>query len=434
MTAPDNRADISVVSVNGASFVTGLYWMPLKSVRNPMAEAKKIGKDQGMQMVAIRQGRTVIQAGFAPKSKRKLKGMYSLAAALAGVLGDNWIGVFELGSDRYALIAVHDGAVLPGRDTIGTRDQVENLFRQTYSLVASDANGHFNKQGKTIAPADFEAGAEHLSLEDLLPATALKKSYRLRPLTLGLTPNEIALGVLAVATVAGLAYGAWWWMGKRAEDQRQANLVAAQQAQNAAVAEAAASLPRPWVTTPQAGDVLQACSAFWSDTPLVLGGWRFEGGKCAPGQAMAAYRRNDGAPVSAFAAAAQTHSGSAPSIYDQGNAGSISAVIEVQPAAQPEELPPAREQLEAFTSYFQRLGPNAPFSITEKPFVPSPDNPEAPAPDWITNGFQITSPLPPHLLLERIDARGLRVFEASVSLDSSTATLTWTVTGEMYGR
>ncbi len=434
MAAPENRADISVVSVNGASFVTGLYWMPLKSVRNPMAEAKKIGKDQGMEMVAIRQGRTVLQAGFAPKSKRPLKGMYSLAASLAGVLGDNWIGVFQLGPDSYALIAVHDGAVLPGRDTIGTRDQVEHLFRQTYSLVASDANGQFNKHGKTIAPADFEAGAEHVTLDDLLPPAALKKSYRLRPLTLGLTPNEIALGVVAIAALAGLAYGGWWWMEKREEDQRQADLLAAQQAQNAATAEAAASLPRPWVTTPQVETVLKACSAFWNDTPLALGGWRFEAGKCAPGQAMASYRRNDGTPVSAFASAAQEHSGSAPNIYDQGNAGSIGAVIDVQPAPQPEELPAARDQLEQFTSYFQRLGPNATFSITEKPFVPNPETPDAPVPDWITNGFQITSPLPPHLLLEQLDARGLRVFEVSVSLDSSTANLTWTVTGEMYGR
>lgn len=434
MTAPDNRADISVVAVNGASFVTGLYWMPLKSVRNPMAEAKKIGKDQGMEMVAIRQGRTVIQAGFAPKSKRKLKGMYSLAAALAGSLGDNWIGVFQIGADSYALIAVHDGAVLPGRDTIGSREQVELLFRKTYSLVASDANGQFNKQGRTIAPADFEAGAEPLSLEDLLPSTALKKTYRLRPLTLGLTPQEIALGAAGIAALAGLGYGAWWWMDKREEEQRQADLLAAQQAQNAAAVEAASALPRPWVTTPQVQSLVSACAAFWNDTPLAIGGWRFESGKCAPGQALATFRRNDGTPVTAFAHAAQKHSGALPNIYEQGNSGSIGAGIDVQPAAQPEELPPAREQLETFTSYFQRLGPNAQFSITEKPYTPPADNPEAPVPDWITNGFQITSPLPPHLLFEALDTRGLRVFEISVSLDTSTANLTWTVNGEMYGR
>ncbi|MEJ7745698.1 MAG: type 4b pilus protein PilO2, partial [Luteimonas sp.] len=231
MSAPMDatQSELQIVEINGRPFVCGLYWKPLRSVRSYMAEAKEIGRKEKWEMVTIRKGRTVIQAGFAPKGKRRLKGMYSLAAALAGQLGENWIGVFPIGPDRYALVAVYKGAVAPGFDLISSRDEVEPKLREVYSLLSNDPQADFVKSGRVIAPPEFSFGAESLLLADLLIPKALKNEYKLRPLTLGLTPKEFVVIAVGLILLAGAGLGAKWWFDeKRAEEERVAARAAAQ--------------------------------------------------------------------------------------------------------------------------------------------------------------------------------------------------------------
>ena len=69
--------DVSILSYHGNKFVSGLFWRPLSSQRQYMKEARKLGKEEHLDIVAIRHSPTVIQAGFVSKSQGAVKGMYS---------------------------------------------------------------------------------------------------------------------------------------------------------------------------------------------------------------------------------------------------------------------------------------------------------------------------------------------------------------------
>ncbi|OWQ68313.1 hypothetical protein [Stenotrophomonas maltophilia] len=51
---------VNTLIVHGRKLVGGLLWEPLESYRNYMAEAKRIGKQRKMDMVAIRKSDSAI--------------------------------------------------------------------------------------------------------------------------------------------------------------------------------------------------------------------------------------------------------------------------------------------------------------------------------------------------------------------------------------
>lgn len=77
---------IDVISVNGAEFVTGLVWNTITNARGIMSEARRFGRENSMDVVAIRERLLKAQAGYVGKNKGVNKEMYSLASTLAGVL------------------------------------------------------------------------------------------------------------------------------------------------------------------------------------------------------------------------------------------------------------------------------------------------------------------------------------------------------------
>ena len=107
--------DVSILSYHGNKFVSGLFWRPLSSQRQYMKEARKLGKEEHLDIVAIRHSPTVIQAGFVSKSQGAVKGMYSLASALSGQFDGDFLACWKIDEDRYALVATLDGAIVPGR-------------------------------------------------------------------------------------------------------------------------------------------------------------------------------------------------------------------------------------------------------------------------------------------------------------------------------
>lgn len=143
-----STAPVTITTVNGKQFVSGLFWQPLTRPRAYMKEAREIGKREGMDIVAIRHS-TIMQAGFVGKNQGVLKGMYSIAATLAGKLGSSWLGVFELDDGRYVFVAVNDGAIVPGCDMVGDRDEVREKLAYIYGLFSWE---------KVYVPANFEYG------------------------------------------------------------------------------------------------------------------------------------------------------------------------------------------------------------------------------------------------------------------------------------
>lgn len=444
MTTENYRPPVplTVIGVNGKQFVCGLTWKILEHNRTYMKEARVFGKANDMDMVAIRRGRA-LQGGFAPKSEQRLRGMYSLAAALAGKLGDNWVGVFALSGERYAFVAVHEGSVMIGRDLVGDFATVEFEFNETLNLLMSDTRSTWGENGKgiVVGPADWPFTNDHRTLEELLQPKQLRNDYRLRPLTLGLTGREMALGGASVIVITALVLGYFKWQAiqdqKRSEDAAAAmvQLRNAQQEQESAAAEARKnSLLRPWEHLPTLEAFTTACQAFWEQTPVSLGGWIFAGGQCGPGKALATYKRpNGGTTVGDFAAEVRRRYNLQPDIFEAGTSATIAASLKAEGAgAGP--LPAAAKQLEDFTARLQAVGGGTTFSLEAKPWSAPEGQPEAVPPDWTTQGFNIKTDKSPADLLAGLDAQGVRVLEIAASFDQASARIEWSITGELYGR
>ena len=201
MVSPSSLAQVQVLHYHGQSFVVGLLWHPLSSLTGYMREARQFGREQAMDIVAVRRTDSIIQAGFAARSAGAVKGMYSLAAVLAGQLGDSWIAAWRIApnEDRYGLVAVFEGAVIPGSDRVGS---AEDIQRKVEQLLGRSI--HF---AETFLPEEFQRGGRPLEIEALLEPRHLRREHRLRPLVFGLSPGErirvARVGILLIASLIG---------------------------------------------------------------------------------------------------------------------------------------------------------------------------------------------------------------------------------------
>ncbi|WP_175574600.1 type 4b pilus protein PilO2, partial [Pseudomonas syringae] len=190
---------VQILTYHDRSFVTGLLWHPLGSLTGYMKEARQFGRTQQMDIVAIRHTESVIQAGFVSQNDGAVKGMYSLAAALAGQLGASWLAAWKIENteDRYALVAVYRGAVIPGADLVGSSEEIKKKVAQQLSRSMS-----FDK---IFLPPEFGRGGEQFDPETLLQPSNLKREYKLTPLAFGLSRQELMkAAVIGALVVAGL--------------------------------------------------------------------------------------------------------------------------------------------------------------------------------------------------------------------------------------
>lgn len=94
-----------------------------------MKEVRKIGRARNLDVVAIREGEAT-QAGFAPRSRQKLRGGYSLIVSLASLLEGSCIAIIPLGMNdkneqEYTLVGrTEKGAIHPASDAIYVESQL----------------------------------------------------------------------------------------------------------------------------------------------------------------------------------------------------------------------------------------------------------------------------------------------------------------------
>lgn len=437
------KTAVTIVPINGRQFVAGLFWQPLTRPRAYMKEAREIGKREGMDIVAIRHS-VIMQAGFVAKNQGVLKGMYSLAASLASQLGNSWLGVFEIDEDRFALVAVHDGAIVPGCDLIGDRDEISNKLRVVYN--------YFNWE-KVYAPASFEFGGEPLDIKKLLHPSNLQKENQLRPLTFGLSPKEFAIaGVLLVLVLGGI-FGYAEWM-KYQEKQRREAAILAEQARHAELEKLNAkakqeqtqkALDHPWAKQPAAEDFARECVGTIYGLRLSVGGWVFQEAKCTSAAVQAVYKRKDGASINEFLADAKNAFTVPPAIAADGDSASLSVSLDMKYGGD-DPLRPADVATADFSSQLQKLG--IVIKLTEKPVqAPQPQaalpgqqaskgapQPPEPVPDWKTFTFKIDSEIAPEVVFAGMRADGLRFTEMGVRLQDDTPKLIWNIAGELNAK
>lgn len=435
------KTSVTIITVNGKQFVSGLFWQPLTRPRAFMKEAREIGKREGMDIVAIRHG-VIMQAGFVSKNMGVIKGMYSLAASLADKLGKSWLGVFEIDDDQFALVAVHDGAIVPGCDLIGDRDTISNKLRVVYSYC---------KWEKVYAPQSFEFGGEILDINQLLQAGSLKRENQLRALTFGFSPKEWGLLASVLIIAVGGLYGYNEWTNHQEKLRREA-LIRAEQARQAELAKLNANaknaqtqqaLDHPWAKQPAAIDFARECMLRINDLPLVAGGWVFLEAKCDGKLVLAAYKRMDFASVNDLLAEAQSAFGVVPTIGGGGDNAVVSLPVDVKYGGD-DPLQPTDVAAADLASHLQKLGvviklvEKSPQQSSPQSALPGQEahNEAKPAavPDWRTFTFKIDTELSPESVFEGVKSDGLRFTELAVRLHDETPKLIWNVAGELNAK
>jgi hypothetical protein len=433
--------DIRIVRINGKDFVSGLMWHPLSKPRAYMREAREIGKREGMDIVSIRPGNIMIQAGFVSKGNGVTRGMYSLASALAGqIKHESWIGAFLLPSGQYALVAVNDGLILPGCDVIGSQQEIYNLLRE------KDSQQKIIKFDRVYHPADFDYRGEFLDIEEVLLPAAMRKAYTLRQLTFGLTKREVIQLSCAVAALLVLAIGYQQWgayqtreAAKKAYQLEQVRLqkLAELNARSGAD-QSLTALDHPWASLPGVEDFLNGCQGAIEALPLALGGWTVESALCNQRTVESVYGRSGKTTFNDFIAATQGLFPSPPVLMQGAERAGLGDEIKLG-AGGDDELMPFDGLQAAFTSHLQALDLKA--EIVEVAVaaiavpVALPGQPQAVralAPDWKKFSFSLTSLHTPKSLFAGQVFSGVRLTEMSVIRTG--AQLSWSLKGEMYAR
>ncbi|MCY0853024.1 type 4b pilus protein PilO2 [Cupriavidus sp. D39] len=446
--AASESSEIAIITIHGKKFVSGLFWQPLSRARAYMGEARELGKKHDWDIVAIRRGRARIQAGFVSKDRGALKGMYSLAASLAGVLGDRWIGAFAVDDqDRYAVVAVHEGTIVPGFDrVVHGFEEAKQLLMHGINLLDFGEN--------VFAPQAFGVALQEHDLPSVLKPKLLRPEYKLKQLTFGLTKKEI--GVLAVALlIAGVgifAYGKW---AEHQEAQRIAELQRQAELRRRALAlleeqsrkkQTVKALEHPWAHMPSALAFTSACKEASAATPLSIAGWVERDSSCVAGSVVVAYVRGQkGATVEAFHDAASSLKDWRVAVLDSSIEATITRDLSM-PAAGDELLLDASAAKMRLASEVQGWGEDVAklVSIVHRdisvpkppPALPgqvTPAAPLPPEPTWQEFTFEFKTGLPPARHVERLkDLPGLRLTNITATLSQEEAKLEWTVKGDLY--
>ncbi|MDR9863440.1 type 4b pilus protein PilO2 [Pseudomonas baetica] len=436
---PATSAKVQILSYHGNSFVTGLLWHPLGSLTGYMREARQFGREEKMDIVAIRRTESIIQAGFVSRSAGAVKGMYSLASALAGQLGESWIAAWRvsLDEDRYALVAVYEGAVIPGSDLVGTGDEIKRKVAQLLGRSISFED--------TYLPLEFERGGKPLDVDELLHPRNLRREYRLRPLAFGLSNGEIArlsvIGTLVLITLIGWQQ----WGAHKARLAREAAIAAEQQrlaeleALNARAKQEQTlqALEHAWAKRPSVTEFIAGCNGSIDSIPLSISGWIFTSAQCDGDLVSATFKRTGNSTARGFIAASRGHFADEPAFFDEGNSAALKISLKLNLAGD-ESLVESSQALALLTSWLhgQSLEPTIkelPVQVLQPPTLPGePTPPAPPPPEWKHFELQYSSSLPPSIVLRGVPETGLRLREIKTQLQSDH--LTWSVIGDLYAK
>jgi hypothetical protein len=436
VTKPASRQPkVQILKYHGNSFITGLLWHSLDSPTGYMREARQFGRKEMMDIVAIRATQSIIQAGFVARNDGALKGMYSLAASLAGQLGDSWIAAWRVSpdEDRYALVAVDQGAVLPGCDQVGN---AEDTNRKIAQLLGSSIA--FKSR---YLPSEFNRGGEELDIELLLKPQNLRREYKLRHLAFGLSKEEWIKVSLVGLVVLGAFVGWHQWEQHKTRlameaEQRRLEALAALNARSGEQ-QTLQALEHPWAKKPAVADFFGACNGAIDRLPLSISGWVFESAVCDGDMVSATFKRTYNSTANGLIAAAKNHFTDEPAFFEAGNSAALKVGLSVDYAGD-EPLLDASSALPLLTSWLHTQGLEP--SVKEVPVVVPPPAPlpggaappPAALPDWKQFEFEYVSSLPPAIVLRDAPDTGLRLRQIKVSLKADK--LEWSVTGDLYAK
>ncbi|MGS1117393.1 type 4b pilus protein PilO2 [Castellaniella sp. UC4442_H9] len=436
--------DVAVLSIGSRRFATGLRWQNLRSSVKYMDEARAFGRENQMDIVAIRVSK-VIQAGFVAKARGVDRSMYSAAAVLIDTLGQSWLAAFLLDDGRYYLVAADKDAVIPDTDFVGTEEDALGWAR---ALA-----GQFGwSEDQLIVPASWAMGGHEESIASVMARAQVKRSHRLKSLPLGLAREEwLRLGAAAVGIAAVFGVGFYFWQQHTArllESQRAAARVRADEMARLSAEQARmiakSSLTRPWTLKPLAREFLKTCEQTLYELPLSVGGWVFEGGHCDAASMTATYKRSAGTTNLDYLAEFNK-------VFPGEHVATTISADETAKFALPVSMTAGGDEYDElranardeFVSHFQRvdhkLQVKATQSVSLRPDVlpngkPWPKDLAPPKPTWRTYTFAFDSAQAPSSVLDGFPPAGLRIESVETRLDAGNATLVWHTNGVIYAR
>ncbi len=435
--AQQRPTPVTVININGKHFVAGLFWQPLTEPRTYLKEARAIGKREAMKWLVLQRG-SILQAGFVGGKDSVRRGMFSLAVVLTRKLGRSWIGIFPLEGERYALVAVSDGAILPGCDMIAERQIVQAKFNAIYRCF--NWENIFLPDG--FADADF--AIESPALKVLLKASDLKRADQLQYLAHSPNLRQVSMAIIAFMLVVGLLYlqsqaKQRQRMQEMRRQSKQLQQLASLKAQSEEQAASQQKPTYPWATLPSVDDFLKPCMQAVRVLPLVMGGWQFDQAKCVNQSITATYVRQSNATANDFLAEARNHFELEPAFYQQGEHAVVQTKFNWQLKDNEQLLKSTSAVLASFSSHFQTLGMQP--QLTEKllenqtiPSLPGQQNDEPAAKlDWRTFAFSLNTGLAPDIVLAGLDKESIRLIELSVHLQND-GKLSWHIAGEIYAK
>lgn len=419
-------SEVQVLTVNGTGFVTGLYWRALSTPRNFMSEARRIGRNEGMDIVVLRQTPQKTFAGFVKAGSGVQKGQYSIASALAQELGDNWLGVFPAGDGRYLAAGVNAGTIIPQGDRLGDVEFAKSFIRK---LIR-----YFDQSSiRIFAPPEVEMpDAEALALSDILTRSRYPRECQLRPLTFGLSKRELTmLGGAGLVITLGLI--AWWqWQQHLAEQERLAELerkkaLAALEAKSGREARASA-LEYPWASKPAPSVALERCAEGIQQAPWSVGGWQFVRAGCNGDELAISYSRVAYQTVNDFTDAAESTDYDHVDVDEAGTRGVLSTDLDLVPYGD-ETLIAKKPALQDLRSLYQAKGVDVSIE-SGKASDYSEELVKAGAISWQSFDFEVRANELDFVTLEPFYQPGLRLSE--LLMDQSDDGITWVLRGTQY--
>lgn len=438
-----DEGKIRVLVFNKKRFVIGLTWENIRAQRNPMKDIRRIGKEKGLDLVAVRHSDS-IQAGFAPKTRLKLRGAFSLTVALASLLEGCCIAVVALGENaegiaQYTLVGKTErGGIHPWSDSIYTAEDM----RQKIIDLRDELRG---SKGTLDVPVYGDASiswvTKPLDFEAVLEPKNLNKSFRLTPLTWGLTRGQLM--TVSAGIIIGLI-GLMIYL--HFEGEREAAVRAALQRQMARQEEinkqarykaVLDSFKHPWTEQPSVGTFIDSCQKALNKVPISIEGWMTTALVCTDTSVnvQSIRRTNSAATTEKYVAAVQRLFSVIPLFNFQDSSQTSFSLVQTLPPEGDDPLIPAGERLMHLISRFQAL--NIDLSVSSVPIKDKLKNSEGedlPLQEWQEYQFSAETDVPPRDIFKGAAFMGIRLSQITVAANTSDGSLRYKISGSLYGK
>lgn len=394
-----------IAEIGGKKWALGMHWRSYGVVPG-RSDLLDDAAELDAPWYVLRNSEAVIQAGYcAPvadiKRPRKLA---SLAATLAEVREQPWLGRFEIAPELYWFIAVRDNfGILPNGDVIGTFDEVEAARSEVNAFGGwTTVEGDLSTLEGLLAEAESERPRKKR-----LPVHSLAVS-RIDPV-----PTAI-VGAIVLLLGGAVAVAHHFHVQDQLEHKRKAIAARLKETAKPPVPTAQQRLQR----TPTPTSWLSTCFAGLSAMPESDHGWMLVERGCTSDGTVGKWVRGPGAGVS---------EGPAGQRDLAGESITSATPFASRPANGTDAAPDRETGRYALLTWSQR------YEIPTRFDAPQRLSPDAPA-GWATN-VEIRMPVSPFSTDHGLDnIPGLRITQLTLSPATSGSGVQWTIQGVMYAR